>query len=322
MNILFTGEAPLIKYGLLSGFEELGHNCMFLHGEYRLFDKPSEKQGPILEKALAEFRPDMAITEGASGLDIKVVSKILRKHGIFHVYWAIEDPPHFNSISLPFARQCDYTFTTAAECIPKYHKNGLRADLLMFGCNPKYHRQVEPDPKYSHDIALVASNYDCRYDEARYMVRCLVDGGYDIKIWGLWWDDPARPVNLLDHPEKFGGLLPYELLPTVYSSAKIVLGLHCDDSSKTQTSMRTYEVLGCGAFYLTQYTPAHEYLFEYGTHLVWSKSADDTLRLADYYLNNDAERQKIAQLGQMKVYHEHSYVHRARHVLETIKPFI
>jgi len=319
MNILFTGEAPLIKYGLLSGFEELGHNCMFLHGDYRLFDKPPEQQGPVLEKALAEFRPDLAITEGASGLNINVVSTILRKHGICHVYWAIEDPPHFASISLPFARQCDYTFTTAAECIPKYHQYGLRADLLMFGCNPKYHRQVEPDPQYSHDIVVVASNYDCRYDEARNLVRSLVDRGYDIKVWGYWWDDPARPVNLLDHPEKYGGLLPYELLPTVYSSAKIVLGLHCDDSSKTQTSMRTYEALGCGAFYLTQYTPAHENLFEYGTHLVWSKSADETLRLADYYLNNAAERQKIAQQGQLKVYQEHSYVHRAQHILATIK---
>jgi len=318
MNILFTGEAPLIKYGLLSGFQVLGHKTMFLHGEYRLFDKNPAEQKTALEKAIEEFNPDLVITEGASGLCIKTVAEVLRRRGIFHVYWAIEDPPHFKSVSLPYARECDFTFTTAVECIPEYQKNRIRADLLLFACNPLYHRRVAPDPKFCHDIVAVASNYDCRYDAAKYMVCSLLEKNYDIKVWGLWWDDPRRPVNLLDYPEKYGGLLPYEQLPAVYSSAKIVLGLHCDDTSKTQTSMRTFEVLGCGSFYLTQYTPAHESLFSSGDHLVWSRSAEETLALADQYLYREKERQRIAALGQEKVYSDHTYVHRARQVLNRL----
>lgn len=323
MKILFTGEAPLIKYGLLSGFDALGHSTRFLHGDYTLRDKSPEEQIAAVEKSILEFCPDIVITEGAyPTLDITAISQIFRKNGIYHVYWAIEDPPHLHGISMPYALQCDFTFTTAVECIPKYHEIGLKADLLLFGCNPLYHRQVSLDPLYKHDIVLVASNYDCRYDEARYMVRSLVERNYDIKVWGIWWDDAGRPVNLLDYPEQYGGLLPYELLPTVYSSAKIVLGLHCDDTSKTQTSMRTYEVLGCGAFFLTQYTPAHENLFNYGEHLVWSKSAEETIKLVDYYLENEAERLKIARQGQKKVYDEHSYVSRAQHIIDTIQPYL
>lgn len=322
MNILFTSEVPLIKYGLASGFQELGHKTVYLTDEYRLYNKAPTEQELIMEKAVAGFSPDIVLTEGASGIDIGTVSRVLKKHGIFHIYWAIEDPPHFCWISLPYARLCDFTFTTAVECIPEYQKNGIKADLLLFACNPGFHRQVLPDPQYQHDIVLVACNYDCRYYESRYLVRSLVDQGYDIKVWGHWWDDPLRPVNLLDHPDKFGGYLPYELLPTVYNSAKIVLGIHCDDTSKTQTSMRTYEALGCGAFYLTQYTPAHNNLFDSGKHLVWSKSAGETLQLVEYYLNNEAERQKIALQGQQKVYAEHTYTQRAQHVLNTIMPYL
>ncbi len=323
MNILFTGEAPLIKYGLATGFRKLGHEIMILAGQNTLLKKNTAEQKATLEKAVAEFSPDLAVTEGASPyINMAAISKVLKDREVFHVYWAIEDPPHFDWLSLPYARLCDFTFTTAAECIPKYRENGIKASLLLFACNPFFHRRVSPNLRYSHDIALVASNYDCRYDEARYMVRSLVERNYDLKVWGLWWDDPSRPVNLLDHPEKYGGILPYELLPEVYSSAKIVLGIHCDDTSKTQTSMRTFEVLGCGAFYLTQYTPAHENLFKYGKHLVWSKSAAETVKLVDYYLKNEEERQKIARQGQKKVYREHTYLHRARHVLETIKPYL
>lgn len=322
MKILFTGEAPLIKYGLLSGFQDLGHNTTFLHGKYRLFDKPAREQEALLEEAVVEFKPQVAISEGVSGVDIKIAAKVFQKYGVFHIYWAIEDPPHFNSLSLPRARLCDFTFTTAVECVPKYTAEGVKADLLLFGCNPQYHKQVRPDPKFSHDIVLVASNYDCRYDEAGFLVRSLVDRNYDIKVWGLWWDDPRRRINLLDHPEKYGGLLAYEMLPTVYSSAKIVLGLHCDDTSKTQTSMRTFEVLGCGAFYLTQYTPAHEALFKFGKHLVWAKSPEETVSLVDYYLHNDEERNRIARRGQEKVYREHTYTQRARFVIDKIAPYL
>lgn len=321
MKVLFTGEAPLIKYGLMSGFEVLGHDVRFLHGDYRLFDKDANTQKTIFEKAVTEYEPDLVISEGASGVNIPVISEILKKNGIFHVYWAIEDPPHFNSISLPRARLCDFTFTTAVECIPKYKRNGLKAGLLLFACNPAYHRQVPPDKRFSHDIVLVASNYDCRYDEAKFMVRSLAERNYDLKVWGFWWDDPKRAINLIDYPDKFGGLLPYEQLPAVYSSAKIVLGMHCDDTSRTQTSMRTFEVLGCGAFYLTHYTKAHENLFSNGKHLVWSRSAAETVSYVDYYLRNQEERQKIALEGQKKVYTEHTYTDRAEHLLETISPY-
>lgn len=214
---------------------------------------------------------------------------------------------------MPYAVYSKIVFTTAWECIAKYREKGIEADTLLFACNPQYHNKRVLEEQYKYDIIFVGSNYDVRYQAAENMILPFVQNQYNIKIWGLWWQDKNRPINIADC--YYGGLMAYEDLPGAYSSAKIILGLHCDDSSSTQTSMRTFEALGCGGFYLTQYTPAHQQLFENKKHLVWSKSAGQTRELADYYLNREDERIQIAKAGQKYVYQNHTYYQRAAKVL-------
>jgi spore maturation protein CgeB len=145
----------------------------------------------------------------------------------------------------------------------------------------------------------------------------VVEGGYDLRVWGLWWDDQTKPYHL---PSRYtGGYLGHLDLPTVYSSADIVLGLHLDASSPTQTSIRTFEALGCGAFYLTEYTPAHERLFVNGEHLVWSKSAEETADLVAFYLPRPEARERIATAGLAEAYAKHTVTHRALEVREALR---
>ncbi|MBO8168636.1 MAG: glycosyltransferase [Thermoanaerobacteraceae bacterium] len=313
MRVLFTNNPPLIKYGLAVGFQQLGHDTKIIG----LWQVEQERQGAFLRQAIEEFKPDFILTEGhAAGVHLPTFFAVLKQTGTPLVYWAIEDPIQFSTVSKQYARHALLTLTTTQECLPWYKALGLHADLLLFGCNPAFHRNVPPEEKYRHDIVLVASNYANRYYQVDVLVKPLVEKGYDIKVWGYWWDDEQRPTRL---PDQFlGGLLPYEQLPQVYSSAKIVLGLHCVDTSTTQTSMRTYEALGCGAFYLTYYTPAHEHLFQFGKHLVWSKSPSETIQLVDRYLQDHDARRKIAVQGQWLVYERDTYVQRAARVVELV----
>ncbi|MBO8168635.1 MAG: glycosyltransferase [Thermoanaerobacteraceae bacterium] len=317
MRVLFTNDVPLLKYGLAVGFEDIGHRTKLL----KLCKVETEQQGKVLEEAIEEFKPDFIFSEGhAVGIHLPTLFNTLKKTRVPLVYWAIEDPILYPSFSQWYAEQALLTLTTTVECVPLYKAKGYKVDILLFGCNPRFHRRVQPDEQYRHDIVLVANNYDNRYHQVGVMVKPLVEQGYDIKVWGIWWDDDSRPTRL---PDRFlGGVLPYKLLPTVYSSAKIVLGLHCVDSSVTQTSMRTYEVLGCGAFYLTYYTPAHKRLFKYGKHLVWSRSPGETLRLVDYYLQNEKAREEIATAGQQLVCRRDTYTKRARKVIRLVSKLL
>ncbi|MEW6308910.1 MAG: glycosyltransferase [Bacillota bacterium] len=304
MKVVFSNNAPLIRFGLARGWERLGHEAVVLD----LWRHAPPVQAAMLAEACRGAAAVFA--EGDSGLHRETLFTTCVAQGIPLVYWAIEDPPFHEEISLLYVRHSAYVFTTAAELVPAYAALGLPCSTMLFACDPEFHRRVPPEPRFAHDVVLVASNYDSRYAAVRNVLLPLIEGGHDVKVWGQWWTDPGRALRI--PPACWGGLLPYEHLPSVYSSAKIVLGLHCDGSSGTQTSMRTYEALGCGAFYLTQYTKAHAALFVQGVHLEWTDSAAQTLALARRYLAAASAREAVALRGQQLVYSAHTYVHRAR----------
>ena len=106
-------------------------------------------------------------------------------------------------------------------------------------------------------------------------------GGYDLKIYGNeWWLDPEQSFNI--SANFYGGYMANEDLPTACSSARIMLGLHSVDTSLTMMSMRTFEILGSRGFYLTQWTPAIENYFINHHHLVWTRSAEETIDLVNF----------------------------------------
>jgi spore maturation protein CgeB len=67
---------------------------------------------------------------------------------------------------------------------------------------------------------------------------------------------------------------------------------------------------------LTVPTQAVNNLFTNNVHLTCSSSPEDTVRLVDYFLEHEVERQAIAQNGQQEVYSKHTYKERANQILK------
>ncbi len=313
MKILFTNNPPVIAYGLAQGFEQIGEEVEILP----VWLTPWDQQEQLIETAINRFKPDYLFTEGdPPNFNRTMILAAARRHGIPVIYWAIQDPLWFKEVSEYCALNADYVFTTAAELLPVYRQMGKAAKLLLFGCNPAFHQQVGPVTEYQSEVCFVGTNYYLRADVSRWMLEPLVEAGVKLKLWGQGWSNPQEKFHL---PNSYDcGILPYNLLPQVYSSAKIVLGMHLDASSTTQTSVRTFEVLGCGSFYLTQYTPAHEHLFTKGIHLEWVKERAEVAELVRYYLTHNEARAKIAKAGQEYVYAKHTFAQRAAEVKEAI----
>lgn len=315
MKFLFVNSAPIIKYGMAQGFEKAGQTVKVINTS---FEYNNDKN--FLYHLMNEYQPDYAFTEGGDAL-FEILFPELHYLKVKHIYWAIEDPPDFETLSLPFARNSSHVFTPCEECIVQYALQGIRSNYLNFACMPEFHKKVSREERYSHDIIFVGNNYSrhsSRVHGRDTILKPIIEHGYDIKVYGNnWWLNPFYGYTI--DKNHYGGYLPYESLPAAYSSAKIILGMHSVDNSKTMMSMRTFEALGCGAFYLTQWTPAVENIFENHKHLVWSKSAEETIALVDYYLKHDDERAQIAKQGQEFVYQNHTYLHRAKTILDAIK---
>mgnify|MGYP001142529797 CR=1 FL=1 len=295
------------------------------------YNNKTDKAVNELSQSLEVFKPDFVYTYGwwDIGIDMEKFVQPIRKKNILHIYWAYDDPVCFENISMPMAEKTDLIFTTVEECIPEYRKRGIKAYLQIHGCNMAEHMKINPRQQYTHDLVMLGNNYNITEDPAYFkhridgmenIIKPLVENSYDLKVWGLWWTNWDRGY-VLPH-EFYGGVLKKGRESEVYSSCKIALGLQTVGNSKTHFSVRTFEVMGCGAFHLSQYSPALSTYFEKGIHLEWTRSADETLELVNFYLNRDSKRDEIARRGRQEVYEKHTIVHRIRDVLSIIEKHI
>jgi len=314
MKILLLNDSSLLQHGLASGFSSVD--------ELRYLPVHLPDWEDRLTALLRIWKPDFAFAEGVS---ISTVAgrlfPLLRRHSLPLVYWAIDDPPDWRRMSLPLSRGASLVLTPAKECLPLYQREKIRALYFHFACDPAFHRPTEPSLAYTCDLLLVA-NYYTSYPQRRIGLETILtplrSGPFHLKVFGnQHWLANTDYYTL--SPEIYQGYLPYDQLPCAYSSAKIVLGLHSVIDSPTMMSMRTFEAMGCGAFFLTHWSPAIENMFKNHVHLVWSRHPDETLELVRFYLNREDLRHKIARQGQEEVYRYHTYQHRIQSVRDRLE---
>lgn len=314
MKILFLNDSSLITYGLSSGFQPTD--------EIRYLPVCRDNWDQQLMNLLQSWRPDFALADGVSISTVGYrLYQILHGYHQPFVYWAIDDPPDWRRMSLPLARGASLVLTPAQECVERYQKHGIKAKYFHFACNPLFHRPIEPLEDFSCDLLFVG-NYYVSYPQRRIgidtLLTPLLSSEYKLKVYGNehWLKNTDSYIL---SPEVYRGYLSYTDLPKAYSSAKIVLGINSVVDSPTMMSMRIFEVLGCGAFLLTHWSPAIEKLFKNHVHLVWSHHPDETLELVRFYLNRDDLRHKIARKGQEEVYLNHTYQKRVREIRSTLE---
>ena len=303
-----------MRLGILSGFSKAGHTVgCFPHHNWLAQNK--DKGRKLLTKYIKELRPDCLIFGGYAPSYFNCLPELCKKHGAAFIYWAIEDPVGFDR-TLFIAQLADYVFTTTEECIRMYKENGVNARLLLFASNPDFHKSGLYNPDYDIDLAMAAScyNWETRKRGYKIILDAAKESGQSLKVWGAGWQK-ENCRKILGNPDYFCGYLPNGQLPDLCASAKIILGIQCDDSSLTQTSMRPYEVLGCGGFHLTQWTKATVNIFQDDRHLTTARTKGEAAEKIEYYVNHPSERLKIAKQGREFVYKHHTYERRVRDIV-------
>lgn len=329
VRILLLNPAPsLIKYGMKWGFEQNGCFVHLLEGEERIFDKPHDIQIKIIEDNIKRLKINFIFCEGYSNMPLKEIVELCKIYNIKFHWWAIEDPvtPHIAE-NIAKNKAVDFIWTTTVEFIPKYLKFGVPSALLLFGCNPDFHKPVPVEQRFKHDMSIIGTNYSNRFDKTKKFIIPLIENNFDLKIYGNWWYREEQEVNLLKYKDRnivweeegYGNVLPYEWLPIVVNSSKIMIGLNCSDISKTQTSCRPFETL-CSSgesVYLAYYTEAQENIF--GKYIYQAKTSREMIDIAKYLLTiSEPKRRSIAANAREYVINEHNYKIRAAKVLEKV----
>lgn len=315
LRVLCTNNAPIIKFGIASGFKNLGHEVFIMDEKYQLWDKSKDEQLSLFKSAIDEYKVDIVFSECFANFSEEIFL-YTKQMGIAHFFYSIEDTPHDHWIGDYWSNYADYIFTTTAECLPNYWSIGKPAELMLFGCNPDFHRNTSHNNSLATDIVLVANNYSSRsYQVTDYLIP-LIEQGHDLKVYGNeWWVDGSNSIDLRNYKDNYRGYFAYEDLPALYSSSKIALGFNCNGDSVTQTSMRMFEVLSIGgALLLSPYTKAQEFLFHDMVYL--PRNTDEMILMANEILKmTDKQRKQKAKIAQDYVHKYHNYNLRAQQVI-------
>lgn len=115
-----------------------------------------------------------------------------------------------------------------------------------------------------------------------------------------------------------GGMIRAEAEVNVYNYSKIAINQN-NFLRQDYTSDRLWRIMASGCFCLSAYFPGIENLFEKEVHIDWFNNFDEMNGLIKFYLNDEKERQSIAEMGCQLVRENHTWTSRIGQMLKEIK---
>lgn len=212
-----------------------------------------------------------------------------------------------------------------------YEKEGRNGLYLPFGVDIKFFFPHVLQAEYAFDVSYVGNDIKGTERTMRYLYPAA---DFNFGLFGNWrlpginWRRPWKNISFLRLPGyrwKFAklsrGRIPQEAVPILYSSSKI--NLNCTLQSCVDwdvVTLRTYEVLACRGFLLSDRVSAME--TDLQGCLVITDGYDDLREKIAYYLAHDEERISIASKGYDHVVKHATVQARAEQLLVFLKKLI
>lgn len=347
VNILFVGHSKVwdVGYPFKKAFETFGCSLVFIDpADYysvgiinrilnkflKLLGRLDKRLGDRVYFGVGKLNNLILKKTTSASFDFVIFDNLiwikpetlvaLRRAGLRIFAWHNHDINDRNNTSRYFYRDiplCDCHFTTKSYQFQDFWRYGARRVIFTpFAADAElYYPEVvssEDRKKFGADIVFIGSFYE-RYRGD--ILEKLCQRGYDIKVYGNRWERYRgrclRQRGCLMFRPAEG-----EEYRKVMNSSKIALAL-LGKIIPEQHTHRTFEIPACGAFMLHERTKEVADFFEEGREAEFFGSFEELVKKIDYYLLHNEERISVAAAGhQRAVSSDHSYVARARQILD------
>jgi spore maturation protein CgeB len=189
-----------------------------------------------------------------------------------------------------------------------------RMDCMpIVACDPDFHHPYnlsdEQRKAFTCDVAFVGTLIpDNLYSQRIQALEALRN--FNLGVWSVH-DIPATL-----RPFARGEALGEDMLE-VLSAAKITINTH-GDFMRYGGNMRLFEAAAVGVFQIADNLPGVSQWFTEGETIVTYKDFDDLRAKVRYYLDHDAERERIIKQAQEHVYAHHTYDQRVQRLEELV----
>lgn len=180
--------------------------------------------------------------------------------------------------------------------------------------------------KYIADISYIGTNLPEKQKFFRDVIFPLKEE-LDVRFYGQDWTLKDKMLGIIQKIGQYYNL-PYlkkiqkpklQLSDErkIYNSSQISINVH-EEYQRIyggDCNERTFKIPAAGGFEIVDDVECISQYFEAGKEIVIAKNKMDWLEKIEYYLKNPQKKQRIVEAGRKRVLSEHTYVHRARQIL-------
>ena len=272
----------------------------------------------ILEAQIRKFKPDIFFAHDFVGINGDFRQFIKNK------YPDIKLIIGWDGIAKNSAQDfvgCDLMMSCSEDVVSYYQKTGFQTYFLPFGFESSYLNKIQLRNNL-YDISFVGSLVIKKNKHnKRLNFLSEMDKRFNIDLWlSALPQNPYFSRTYLDLliSSRFGDLYSLMKLSNknkgeifgldmlqVFSNSKISLNTHVDASNKKAGNVRLFESTGVGSCLVTDWKSNLSDFFELDREVVVYKSLPEAIDKIKFLLNNDLEREKIAQAGKQRTMNDH-----------------
>jgi len=209
----------------------------------------------------------------------------------------------------------DLIISSFPHFIDQLKRLSLHSEYLRIAFEPRLLSRVPKPPTRAG--AVFVGSYSPDHARGTTLLETVAQQ-CPIEFWGqnVSTLPPDSPILRAYRGEAWG-LEMYRVL----ASARIALNRHIDVAGRFANNMRLYEATGVGAMLITDAKENLSDLFEVDREVVTYRTAQECAEKILYYLDHEEESEKIAQAGQARTLHDHTYAKRMEEVLVIVEKY-
>jgi hypothetical protein len=262
----------------------------------------------LLVQQIKNYNPDIIYVLFANFLDGNTIALIRQAAPDAFLIGSDGDPyPELQKNRLAVGSKLDLMLATNnGKWLDEYRNMGVRAAFMPNPCDPDIEYRYKVSDKWKTDILFTGKTRQRHKrlptDPLRYQIISKLAGMNNCTFYGCL----GRP--------KIGGI-NYQY---AISGARIALSINIANDVSLYHSDRLTHYLASGTFVLAKRVPDSDLLFKDGVHLKYFDTAEEFFELANWYLNHEDERMKIADAGMNWVHEQFNGSKIASYTLELV----
>jgi hypothetical protein len=250
--------------------------------DWYFLKKGRKEMNILLLDKIKKEKYDMILLSKTDSVDYNLLTEINKYSPTWYFFMdPMDQAVRINAAK--YAKNSTWASATFSDVHEHFEKNGANSYWITQGVDTEVFKPEKTEKIY--DVVFAGTK---DYRRRRY-VESLRKVGVSVNCFGEGWGNKS---------------VYQEQLVDIYRESRIVLNF-CREGRGF--SIRVFQIMGSGAFVLSEYCLDLETIFKKGVHLDWFKDEMEMVEKVKYYLQKDEEREKIAQNGCRLVHGNYSW---------------